>query len=73
MRAHSRDDKKDFYCDSEALDLRNGPHQSQLTDKLIAVRTGVVATAKGYEFRYHPADLSLAELSRRRSKSCPFF
>ena len=48
MRAHSRGHRKEFYCHSKVLDLRNGPHQKQLTDKLIAVRKGVARTAKGY-------------------------
>ena len=75
MRAHSRGHRKEFYCHSKVLDLRNGPQQKQLTDKLIAVRKGVVRTAKGYEPRYHPADISLAELdwAVAESKCCPFF
>jgi hypothetical protein len=76
MRAHPRGHKKEFYCHSKALDLRNGRDQKQLTDKLIAVHKEVVATAKGYESRYHPADISLAELAdwaAVESKCCPFF
>jgi hypothetical protein len=47
-----------------------------LSDKLVAVRKDIVETAKGYEFQFSPADVSLAEMAEwvaAESKCCPFF
>ena len=68
--------QKSFYCDSNALNPAERARHKQLTDKLIAVRTQVSETAKGYEFQYRPTDVSLAELADwavAESKCCPFF
>ena len=68
--------QKSFYCDSKALNPAERARHKQLTDKLIAVRTRVIEMAKGYEFRYLPTDVSLAELAEwavAESKCCPFF
>ena len=68
--------QKGFYCDRKALNPAERARHKRLTDKLIAVRTRVIETAKGYEFQYHPADVSLAELAEwavSENKCCPFF
>lgn len=65
-----------FYCNVKALNPTQRVHHKQLTDKLIAMRKEVVEANKGYEFRYSPSDVSLAELSEwvaSESKCCPFF
>jgi hypothetical protein len=64
-----------FHRDSSALDPAERAHHKQLTDKLIAVREGYVESAKGYEFQYRPADVSVAELADwavAEGKCCPF-
>jgi len=65
-----------FYCNIKALNAAERAHHTQLTDKLLAARKETVETAKGYEFQFSPADVSLAELSdwvMGESKCCPFF
>lgn len=65
-----------FYCNPKALNPTERAHQKQLTDKLIAARTDVVETAKGYEFQFNPSIVSLAELTdwvAAESKCCEFF
>jgi hypothetical protein len=65
-----------FYCNIKALNPAERAHHMQLTDKLLAARKETVETAKGYEFQFSPASVSLAELSdwvAAESKCCPFF
>jgi hypothetical protein len=65
-----------FYCNTKALNPRERAHHKLLTDKLVAKRTRIVETEKGYEFQYSPATVSLAELAdwvAAESKCCPFF
>jgi len=65
-----------LYCNIKALDPATRARHKQLTDKLIAQRTQVVETEKGYEFQYTPAAMSVAELGGwvvDESKCCPFF
>jgi hypothetical protein len=65
-----------FYCNIKALNAAERAHHAQLTDRLLAARKETVETAKGYEFQFSPADVSLAELSdwvMAESKCCPFF
>jgi hypothetical protein len=65
-----------FYCNIKVLNPAERAHHTQLTDKLLAARKETVETAKGYEFQFSPADVSLAELSdwvMAESKCCPFF
>ena len=65
-----------FYCNTKALNPRERAHHKLLTDKLVANRTRIVETAKGYEFQYSPSTVSLAELAdwvAAESKCCPFF
>jgi len=64
-----------FYC-NKALTPEERTRHKQLSDKLMAVRKEIVESAKGYEFQFSPADVSLAELAEwvaAESKCCPFF
>ena len=65
-----------FYCNISALNPAERMHHKQLTEKLIAARKQTVETQKGYEFRYSPSNVSLAERPEwvaAESKCCPFF
>jgi hypothetical protein len=65
-----------FYCNTRALNPSERAHHKLLTDKLVAERTQIVETEKGYEFQYSPSTVSLAELAdwvAAESKCCPFF
>jgi hypothetical protein len=65
-----------FYCNTKALNPNERAHHKLLTDKLVARRTRIVETEKGYEFQYSPATVSLGELAdwvAAESKCCPFF
>jgi hypothetical protein len=65
-----------FYCNTTALNPVDRANHKLLTDKLVAQRTRVVETEKGYEFQYSPSTVSFAELSKwvsDESKCCPFF
>jgi hypothetical protein len=65
-----------FYCNIKALTPAERAHHKQLSEKLQAARTEIVETAKGYEFQYSPADVSVAEFAdwvAAESKCCPFF
>ena len=65
-----------FYCNTKALNSSERAHHKLLTDKLVANRTRIVETDKGYEFQYSPSTVSLAELAdwvAAESKCCPFF
>jgi hypothetical protein len=65
-----------FYCNAKALNPSERAHHKLLTDKLVAKRTQIVETEKGYEFQYSFATISLAELAdwvAAESKCCPFF
>src|SRR6202158_3211701 len=65
-----------FYCNVKALNPEERARHKHLTEKLIAVREEVVETAKGYEFQFSPATITLAELAKwvaAEGKCCPFF
>jgi len=65
-----------FYCNTKALTAEGRARHRQLGDKLLAARKEIVETAKGYEFQFSPADVSLAEMAEwvaAESKCCPFF
>ena len=65
-----------FYCNTKALTAEERARHRQLGDKLLAARKEIVETAKGYEFQFSPADISLAEMAEwvaAESKCCPFF
>jgi len=64
-----------FYCNIKALTPAEREHHKQLSEKLMAARKEIVETAKGYEFQFSPADVSLAELADwvgAESKCCRF-
>jgi len=64
-----------FYCNIKALTPEERAHHKQLGEKLLAARKEIVETAKGYEFQFSPADVTLAELAdwvAAESKCCPF-
>jgi len=63
--AHSRGHTKRLLLRQQSARPAEPAHQKQLTGKLIAVREGVVATAKGYEFQYQG-------LGRSRKQMLPF-
>lgn len=65
-----------FYCNIKALNPSERAHHKQLTDKLVAERSEIVETEKGYEFHYSPSNVTLTELAEwvsAESKCCPFF
>jgi hypothetical protein len=65
-----------FYCNRQALNPTERAHHKQLTDKLLATRTNVVESEKGYEFQFSPSTVSLAELADwvgAEGKCCEFF
>jgi hypothetical protein len=65
-----------FYCNTKALTPDERARHKQLSEKLVARRKEIFETAKGYEFQFSPAEISLAELAewvRAESKCCPFF
>ena len=65
-----------FYCNIKAVNAEERAHHKQLSEKLMAARKEIVETAKGYEFQFSPADVTLAELAdwvAAESKCCPFF
>lgn len=65
-----------FYCNTKALNPAERTRHKLLTDKLVAQRTRVAETDKGYEFEYSPSTVSLEELTEwvaAESKCCPFF
>ncbi len=65
-----------FYCNTKALTPAEREQHKLLSEKLVAARTETVETAKGYEFQFRPASVSLAELAdwvAAESKCCPFF
>jgi hypothetical protein len=65
-----------FYCNTKALNPSERAQHRLLTDKLVAKRTRIVETGKGYEFQYSPSAISLVELAdwvAAESKCCPFF
>ena len=65
-----------FYCNIKALTPEERAHHAKLTQKLKESRTEIVETAKGYEFQYSPAKISLGEVAEwvaMESKCCPFF
>ena len=65
-----------FHCNIKALNAAERAHHKELTDKLIAERTEIAETEKGYEFQYSQATVTLAELAEwvaAEGKCCPFF
>ncbi len=65
-----------FYCNRNALNPTERAHHKQLTDKLLATRTNIVETEKGYEFQFSPSTISIAELAdwvAAEGKCCEFF
>jgi len=65
-----------FYCNRNALNPTERAHHKQLTDKLLATRTNIVETEKGYEFQFSPSTVSIAELAdwvAAEGKCCQFF
>jgi|ERR1700693_1990447 hypothetical protein len=65
-----------FSCNMKALTPTERSQHSKLTAKLIAVRTDIVESAKGYEFQFSPSTMSLVELAHWavvESQCCPFF
>jgi uncharacterized protein HemX len=65
-----------FYCNRQALNPAERAHHKQLADKLLATRTNIVETEKGYEFQFSPSTISIAELAdwvAAEGKCCQFF
>ena len=65
-----------FYCNRQALNPTERAHHKQLSDKLLATRTNIVETEKGFEFQFSPSTISLAELAdwvAAEGKCCQFF
>jgi len=65
-----------FHCNMNALSAAERRSHEELTHKLIAMRTQIVETEKGYEFQFDPTAVSIGELATwavAESKCCPFF
>jgi len=65
-----------FQCNMNALSAAKRRSHEELTHKLIAMRTRIVETEKGYEFQFDPTAVSIGELAGwavAESKCCPFF
>lgn len=65
-----------FYCNIKALSPEERIAHQKLTEKLLAVKTQVAETDKGYELQFAPTAVSLAELAawvQAEGKCCPFF
>jgi hypothetical protein len=65
-----------FCCNTKALNPHVRARHGALTKRLLAMRKETVETDKGYEFRYSPADVTVAEVAEwvaAESKCCPFF
>jgi hypothetical protein len=65
-----------FHCNMNALSAGERRSHKRLTQKLIAMRTQIVETEKGYEFQFVPTAVSIGELAAwtvAESKCCPFF
>lgn len=68
--------QSNFYCNIKALTPAERTSHKQLTDKLMVLRKETVELENGYDFRYSPKDVSLAELAQwvvAEGKCCPFF
>jgi hypothetical protein len=65
-----------FYCNMKALNPTERSEHTKLTDRLIALRTNIVESSKGYEFQFSPSTMSIAELADWavvENECCPFF
>jgi hypothetical protein len=65
-----------FFCNTAALNPTERAYHQRLTEKLIAARTAVVELPRGYEFQFHPEDVSVADAAQwvvAEEKCCPFF
>jgi hypothetical protein len=65
-----------FYCNMKALNQTERAQHLQLTEKLIAARKEIVEMPRGYEFQFHPSEVSVVELAgwvTTEAKCCPFF
>lgn len=65
-----------FYCNTKALGPEEQARHKRLSHKLTAARKAIAETEKGYEFRFSPQDVTIAELAdwvMAESKCCPFF
>jgi hypothetical protein len=65
-----------FYCNIKALSASERARHKELSEKLLASRAETIETEKGYEFRYSPSKVSVAEVAEwvvMESKCCPFF
>jgi hypothetical protein len=65
-----------FFCNTKALTVEQRARHKQLTEKLMAARKEIVESAKGYEFQFSAADVTVGELAdwvAMEGKCCPFF
>jgi hypothetical protein len=66
----------EFRCNMNAFTAAERKSHEHLTQRLIAMRTQIVETEKGYEFQFDPALVTIGELAQwavAESKCCPFF
>lgn len=74
-RSQQMSNQGKFACNAKALNPSERAHHKQLTEKLLAARTAIVETEKGYEFQFSPSMVSIAELADwvvAEGKCCPF-
>lgn len=65
-----------FYCNLKALTSPEREHHSRLSQKLNEARIETKELADGYDFRFAPESVSVAELAdwvSNERKCCPFF
>src|ERR1700747_929600 len=63
MNTATTDAHGKFYCNIKALKSAERARHKELSDKLMTARDESVETAKGYEFQYRPAKISLGEVA----------
>lgn len=65
-----------LFCNIKALTPEQRQRLKVLAEKLLASRKELVETAKGYEFQFSPADVTVAEVAEwvtMESQCCSFF
>jgi hypothetical protein len=68
--------KGKFYCNVKALTPAEWARHREVSEKMLAARTAIVETEKGYELQFNPDKISVGEVAEwvtRESKCCPFF
>jgi len=65
-----------FHCNIKALTPAERARHAVVTAKLLAAKTEIIETERGYEFQFRGGKVTVADLAEwamRESKCCPFF